>query len=231
VVAGCTTSLGLVPGVLLAPLRPAVLLAKSAGTLDVLSGGRLELGIGVGWQREEYAALDIPFAGRWTRADDTLAACRALWEQLPASVATGTVTFTRVYAAPQPTRRIPITIGAAATDATVQRIARWGDGWFPLGVDPAGLRDGVDRVRAGFIEAGRDPDSLVVRAQGIVRMRGTAVDATRMADELVELRRSGATAVWYALSPGLGVSGLAAADELLHAIAAALGPAACASIT
>ena len=77
-VAGCTKRIRLGTGVLIAALRPAVLLAKTLATLDALSGGRVDLGVGTGWQREEYQALGLPFEARGARLDDTLRACRTL---------------------------------------------------------------------------------------------------------------------------------------------------------
>src|SRR5262245_64884473 len=78
-IAGATRRVRLATGILVAPLRPAVLLAKTAASLDVLSQGRLELGVGVGWQREEFEAEGLDFAARGELLTETLAACRVLW--------------------------------------------------------------------------------------------------------------------------------------------------------
>ena len=111
--ASATTRVRLGTGILIAPLRPAVLLAKTIATLDVLSGGRVDLGVGVGWQREEYEALGVPFAGRWQRLDDTLGACRALWQDAPASFSSPTVAFDDIWCAPRPVQaRVPVWFGA-----------------------------------------------------------------------------------------------------------------------
>src|SRR4051812_18674573 len=83
--AGATKNIGLMTGILIAPLRPAALLAKTAATLHALSGGRLTLGVSTSWQSEEYAALGGPFRERGRRLDETLRACRELWSHTPAS--------------------------------------------------------------------------------------------------------------------------------------------------
>ena len=231
VIAGATSRIRLVPGVLLAPLRPAVLLAKTAATLDVLSGGRLELGIGVGWQREEYDALGVPYADRWQRADDVIAACRALWGNLPSTFESPTVSFRDVFCAPAPTQsRLPISIGAKATLATARRIAQLGDGWFPLTRDPAEIRVGVALIREAWVGAGRAPAGLGVRAQGAIRRRRDGhLDVNCMVDEVQSYRAAGATAIWYALSPGLRLRDLEEAQALASELMATIRPACAAS--
>src|SRR3954465_6149142 len=82
-IAAVTTRLRLATGVLIAPLRPAAVLAKTVATLDVMSGGRVDLGGGVGWHREEYDAVGLDFRARGRLLDETMAACRALWSELP----------------------------------------------------------------------------------------------------------------------------------------------------
>src|SRR5207249_4534477 len=150
--ASATTRVRLGTGILIAPLRPAVLLAKTIATLDVLSGGRVDLGVGVGWQREEYEALGVPFAGRWQRLDDTLGACRALWQDAPASFSSPTVAFDDIWCAPRPVQaRVPVWFGAKASETLAGRIAAVGDGWYPLGnLSPDDLRysEADERFRA-----------------------------------------------------------------------------------
>jgi probable F420-dependent oxidoreductase len=227
VIAGATSRIRLVPGVLLVPLRPAVLLAKTAATLDVLSGGRLELGVGVGWQRVEYDALGVPYADRWQRTDDTIAACRALWRDLPATFDSSTVSFGDVFCAPLPRQsRIPISIGAKATAATARRVAQLGDGWFPLTRDPDEIRVGAERMRDAWVAAGREPAVLGVRAQGAIRRgRDGRLEVPRMIDEVRAYRAAGATAIWYALSPGLRLRDLEEARALVGELADVITPA------
>src|SRR3954469_3368840 len=92
-IAGVTKRVRLATGIIIAPLRPAPVLAKTVATLDVLSGGRVDLGVGVGWQREEYDATGLDFAKRGQLLDDTIGACRELWSQLPASYTSVTGSF------------------------------------------------------------------------------------------------------------------------------------------
>jgi probable F420-dependent oxidoreductase len=164
-IAGATTRIRLGTGVLISPLRPAVLLAKIAATLDVVSGGRLDLGVGTGWQREEYEASGIPFAGRLARMDDQLRACRVLWRDAPASFESDTVRFEGIWSNPKPLQSpLPLWFGVAPTEPNARRIAELGQGWIPIYPDPAYIRDGVDRLRRAFEAARRDPAELRVRA-------------------------------------------------------------------
>jgi probable F420-dependent oxidoreductase len=164
-IAGVTSRIRLGTGVLITPLRPAVLLAKIAATLDVVSGGRLDLGVGTGWQREEYEASGIPFAGRTARMDDQLRACRVLWRDSPASFESGTVRFEGIWSNPKPLQSpLPLWFGVAPTDANARRIAELGQGWLPIYADPAFIREGVDLLRRAFENARRDPAELRVRA-------------------------------------------------------------------
>jgi probable F420-dependent oxidoreductase len=191
-IAGATSRIRLATGVLISPLRPAVLLAKIAATLDVVSGGRLDLGVGTGWQREEYEASGIPFAGRAARMDDQLRACRVLWRDAPASFESPTVRFEGIWSNPKPLQTpLPLWFGVAPTEANAARIAELGQGWVPIYPDPAFIRTGVDLVRRAFEAARRDPAELRVRsttpvtfgAKGVGDLDAalTAVDAARAA--------------------------------------------------
>jgi probable F420-dependent oxidoreductase len=168
VLAGATTRVRLGTGVLIAPLRPALLLAKSAATLDVLSGGRLDLGVGNGWQREEFTDPGGPFIGRTARMEDVLRACRTIWTQEPpVTVELPTVAVRDLWCEPRPRQPggIPIWFGSAANDTTARRIAELGDGWLPIGASTADeLAPGIELLRAAFRDAGRDPAALGVRA-------------------------------------------------------------------
>ena len=208
-IAAVTSRVRLATGILITPLRTPASLAKSVATLDALSGGRVDLGVGVGWQREEYAVAGVPWEERWGRLDDGLRACRALWSASPASFTSPSVSFEEIWCEPRPTQdRLPLWLGAKATEKNCARVADWGDGWMPLeartGSDE--LFDGIARLRGAFATAGRSPDELRVRA-GMPFVRGddgfdfpaTREAALRLADAgvthfSVNLRRSIASA-------------------------------------
>lgn len=165
-----TSRIRLSTGILIAPLRPAALLAKQVATLDALSGGRVDLGVGVGWQKEEYDAQGLPFADRGLLLEETVAACRALWTDLPASYEGKTVSFTETFCSPQPAQpRLPVWFGGSLSDRMLRRVVALGDGWIPImGATADDVRDGAARIAAA---TGRRIDvqsraSTVVGADG-----------------------------------------------------------------
>jgi len=164
--AGATRRIRLATAVLVAPLRPALLLAKSLATLDALSGGRVDLGVGIGWQAEEFAASGVRFEARAARMDDVLRACRVLWRDAPASFQSPTVSFDDLWCIPRPLQPggVPIWFGVAPTPRNVARVVEMGVGWMPVGTDVDALAHGVRVLRDAFAAAGRDPVSLGVRA-------------------------------------------------------------------
>jgi probable F420-dependent oxidoreductase len=133
-IAGVTERVRLATGILITPLRPAVLLAKSTATLDAVSGGRLDLGVGLGWQREEYRAAGVPWATRQTRFEDQLRACRALWtEEPPVTFTSETASFGPTWCEPRPLQRpIPLWFGTAATGRNLDLMRELGTGWMPI---------------------------------------------------------------------------------------------------
>ena len=166
-IASATNNIRLSTSVLISPLRPPVLLAKMIATLDQLSHGRVDLGVGVGWQREEYDALQVPFEKRGQRLVDQLRACQTLWRDCPASFESETISFDNVYCRPAPaqTGGVPLWFGMAPSETNCQRIAELGVGWLPILVDPVAIGEGVQALREAFSAAGRDPSELQVRAQ------------------------------------------------------------------
>lgn len=203
-IAGATERVRLGTGVLIAPLRPALLLAKTAATLDVLSGGRLDLGVGTGWQREEFTDRGQPFRGRTERLDDTVRACRALWTQPPpVSFESPTVTFSELWCEPRPRQAggIPVWFGGGPTEPIARRIAALGDGWLPVGVRSfEDLIVGIEKIRAAYRAAGRDPAGLGVRAGIAVATRDDGrLDLTRTLEDVPRLANAGVTLISLSL--------------------------------
>lgn len=167
VIAGATTTIQLSQGVLIAPLRSAVLLAKQAATLDRLSAGRLVLGVGSGWQREEYAASGIPFGARTLRLVEQIKAMKTLWRDAPAEFHGETVSFERIYCKPFPTRPtgIPVWVGIDASAAHIEWMAEIADGWIPIEQDPAAYAPAIQALRRRVEARARDPRHFAVRAQ------------------------------------------------------------------
>ena len=186
--AAATSSIGLATGVLLLPEHNPVLLAKQAATLDVLSGGRLTLGVGIGWSREEFAALGVPFAGRARRTAEYVAALRTLWRDDVASFAGEFVALDAVRVNPKPHggRPIPVVVGGNS-DAALRRAAAWGDGWYGFNLDgPGEVADRLARLDALCREARREP-AAVTRAVALREPRegDVAALADLGVDELV----------------------------------------------
>lgn len=150
-IAGATSTVRLATGIVIAPLRSAPVLAKTVATLDAIFGGRVDLGVGVGWQREEYDASGLDFAARGQLLDDTIGACRALWSQSPASYKSATVSFDDVFCSPQPAQeRLPVWFSGTMSARTVRRVTELGDGWIPImGASLNDIRSGAERLRAG----------------------------------------------------------------------------------
>jgi probable F420-dependent oxidoreductase len=163
--AAVTERVRLSTGILIAPLRPAALLAKTVATLDVLSGGRVDLGVGTGWQPAEFAALGVDHAARGQILTDTIGACRALWQDLPATFSSSTVSFADTFCAPRPVQeRVPVWFSGTLTERNLRRIVELGDGWIPImGSTPDDVRAGARRLRSAFAHAGRSIGSLHVQ--------------------------------------------------------------------
>jgi probable F420-dependent oxidoreductase len=140
--AAASSRIGVATGVLLLPEHNPVVVAKQAASLDRLSGGRLTLGVGVGWSREEFDALAVPFEHRAARTAEYAAAMRTLWRDDIASFSGEFVGFDSIRVNPKPvrSRRIPIVVGGNS-DAALRRAAAWGDGWYGFNLD------GVAEVR------------------------------------------------------------------------------------
>jgi probable F420-dependent oxidoreductase len=163
-VASTTTSLRLATGILILPQRNPVVLAKELATLDHLSGGRVELGIGVGWLREEFDALGVPWERRGARTDEYVAAMRALWAGDGASFDGEFASFSRVSSNPKPAQgTIPIVVGGHSR-AAAERAGRLGDGFVPGKGSPAELAEMIDIVRQTAAAHDREPSAIEITA-------------------------------------------------------------------
>lgn len=158
-VAAHTERLRLATGILILPQRNPGVLAKELSTLDEVSGGRVELGIGVGWLREEFDALGIPFEGRGRRTDEYVEVMRTLWSGNHVSHQGEFMSFDGVSLNPKPVRgTVPIHIGGH-TEVAARRAGRIGDGFFP---GEGEIDDLLETMRRSAEEAGRDPADIEV---------------------------------------------------------------------
>lgn len=208
-----TSTLGLATGVLVLPNHHPVVLAKRVATVNVLSGGRIRLAVGMGWLREEIEACGAPFEARGARADEQLDVLRLLWSDHPegADFHGEFFEFTDAACYPKPVSPIPVHIGGHSK-AAARRAGRRGDGFQPLGVAGAALVELITIMRNSAEQAGRDPDALELSLGHLV----TKVDADR-AGRLAEL---GAHRAILAMPP---VAGLEEAKDMLSACAERLG--------
>lgn len=162
--AATTTRIRLGTAVLLAALRRPAVLAKQVSTLDVLSGGRVDLGVGVGWQREEYEAAGLPFERRGRLLDHTLEVCNALWTQQRSSYRSPELSFVKIHLMPKPVQvgGVPIWVSGTVNDAVARRLSKFGRGWIPWGPavsDPAGA---IAAMKDKIADLGGDPVDLQV---------------------------------------------------------------------
>jgi probable F420-dependent oxidoreductase len=232
-VAAVTKKLRFVTSVMVVPHRPAVLTAKILATIDVLSKGRLTLGIGAGWLKEEFEALEVPdFAARGRVTDEYIAAFKVLWTQAEPSFAGEFVRFSGITMEPKPpqTPHPPIWVGGESGPA-VRRAAKLGDAWYPIGTNPSHPLDSLPRYQGGIARLhkaaaaiGRDPKSVGLSYR--VARHGAALAAT--ADDGERRLFSGASAEIAAdlrALKGLGVASVdfsfagATVDEVLATMA------------
>jgi probable F420-dependent oxidoreductase len=209
-IASVTQTVRLATGILIAPLRPAAVLAKTVATLDVLSAGRVDLGVGVGWQREEYDAHGLDFAGRGQRLTDTIGACRALWSQLPASYSSESTSFEDTFCSPQPVQhRLPVWFSGTLNERNLRRIVDLGDGWIPImGATLDDVRDGAQRLAAAI----ERPITIQAPAP-IARAADRTVDLAATMGGVPDLLAAGATDIYVNIA-SLAASPAAAPDAL-----------------
>ena len=210
--AAVTTSLELVTGILILPQRQTVLVAKQAAEVDLLSGGRLRLGIGLGWNAVEYEALGEDFSNRGKRSEEQVDLMRTLWTEQ-------TVTYHGTYhqvtgagLAPLPIQRpIPVWFGASSPRAC-RRAGRLGNGWFPMVGPGPKLEQALQEVAQAAREAGRDPAQIAM--EGRVSWNGND-------DDLAGGLRVWADAGASHVSINTMGAGLASVDDHLRALTSA----------
>ncbi len=186
--AAASNRINLATGVLLLPEHNPVVVAKQAASLDRLSGGRLTLGVGVGWSKEEFEALGVPFAHRGARTAEYVAAMRTLWRDDVASFDGKFAGFDSIRVNPKPVRdrRIPVVAGGNS-DPALRRVAAWADGWYGFNLDGiAAVRASIDKLELLCAESGRDRAELRL-AVALVRpqVRDVAALGELGVDELV----------------------------------------------
>jgi probable F420-dependent oxidoreductase len=202
-VAATTTRIRLGTAVLLAALRRPVVLAKQLATLDTLSGGRVDLGVGVGWQREEYEAAGLSFERRGRLLDHTLEVCHTLWTQQRAGYSSPELSFSAIHQMPKPLQPggIPIWVSGTVNAAVARRLSRFGTGWIPWGPAITDLAGAVPAMRRAIADAGGDPSDLRVQgaaalkkgADGSIDVRASVAPVPRqLAAGATDIRFSGA---------------------------------------
>ncbi|SDD13072.1 TIGR03619 family F420-dependent LLM class oxidoreductase [Rhodococcus tukisamuensis] len=198
-VAAVTERTRLGVSVLIATVRPPALLAKQLATLDALSGGRVSIGLGVGWQEAEYNAVGMPFDARFGRMEDTVRACRELWTRAPATFTGREFAFEDFHSLPFPVQeRVPVLFGFGPSKRNFGRIARVADGWTVNPTDMASFPQDVALLRECFAEHGRDP--LSPRIQVSVtpeRTVGGEVDLDATGEQALRWHDAGATVVVF----------------------------------
>lgn len=210
-VAGHTDRIRLGTATVCAPFTAPALLAKAMTSLDVLSGGRLTVGLGIGWMRQEYAAAGVPFERRGARMEEYLRCLEALWTQDPVEFAGEFYAVPRAHTGPPPVQRPhpPVLLGGMAAPA-LRRAGRLAQGWISSSrQDPSRIGGCVETVRAGAREAGRDPEAVRILLRGVVDLldddpgeQRRPLQGTReqVLDDLAALRGQGVTEVFLDLN-------------------------------
>lgn len=196
-VAAVTERMKLSTGIMLSPLRNATVLAKQLTTIDHLSAGRVEIGVGVGWQRIDYEAEGTPLQGRFGRMVEIAEACREIWTNVPASYHGKHVNFDNVYSFPLPVQSggIPQWFGLGASPRSVERMARAADGWAPLQVGWDVVAETVPKIKERMAQLGRDPSAFGVRLQVIPVVNDGVVDLDATLATIPTLLAAGATVI------------------------------------
>ncbi len=186
-VAAQTDALELVTGILVLPQRQTALVAKQAAEVDLLSGGRLRLGVGLGWNEVEYEALGEDFHNRGARIEAQILLLRQLWSEPVVNVHDGWHTINHAGINPLPGRRIPIWMGGMH-EQVLRRAARLADGWFPQVTPSDEARSVISRLYAYLRDEGREPAAFGIEA----RINIGRADASRQMERAMWWRDMGA---------------------------------------
>ena len=213
------TTLELVTGIIILPQRQTVLVAKQAAEVDLLTTGKLRLGVGIGWNAVEYEALGQDFSNRGKRLGEQITVMRRLWTEPSVSFTGDYATLTGAGIAPLPVQRpIPVWFGAASPPA-LRRAGTMGDGWFPMMAPGAKLDDAVAVVHDAARAAGRDPGVLGMEGRiDFLDSAGPGGDDQLVA-KAAGWRAAGATH----LSLNTMRAGLATVDDHIKAVTTAFG--------
>jgi probable F420-dependent oxidoreductase len=207
------TSLELVTSIVILPQRQTVLVAKQAAEIDLLTQGKLRLGVGLGWNEVEYEALGQNFSDRGVRLAEQVALLRRLWTETSVTVAGEHEHVTGAGIAPLPVQRpIPVWIGARA-DVALRRAGRIADGWFPMEQPGAALARSTAIVHGAAVEAGRDPSTLGMEG----RINVGSESSSPIDQQIAAWRDAGATH----LSFNTMRAGFSTVDEHIAALASA----------
>lgn len=195
-VGAITSRVRLGTGILLAALRRPVVLAKTAATIDVLTKGRLDLGVGVGWQREEYDAAGLDFEDRGRLLDHTLEVCQALWRGGATEYDAPELSFSHIHQAPTPVQQggVPFWISGTVNQRVVRRLASFGSGWIPWGPAARDAAAGLAELRQAFDKAGVEMPALQVQGTlPVVKDGDGNVDLDRTMEQVPALVTAGIT--------------------------------------
>ena len=206
-VAALTDRVRLGTNILIAALRRPVTLAKQLATMDVLSGGRIDLGVGVGWQEEEYQAAGLDFAGRGALLDQTLEVSGRLWREQAAAYSGPGLEFARIHQMPKPLQPggVPVWVSGTVNPRAMARLARFGAGWIPWGDDADDVAAGIARMRAAVEGLGRDPAGIgVVGNAPPVRRTDAGYDLDPAIGAVPALVAAGVTDVRVTIAPPRG---------------------------
>jgi probable F420-dependent oxidoreductase len=196
VLCGMTSRVRLGTNILIAALRRPVVLAKAAATLDVLSGGRLDLGVGIGWQREEYEAAGLDFGSRGRQLDLTLEVCQTLWREPRANIDLDGLAFEAIHMMPKPVQPggVPLWVSGRVNERVARRLARFGSGWIPWGEDAADLPTSIPRMRDAVAAADGDADAIQVAGTlPTVRREDRSIDLDATMERVHPLVEAGVT--------------------------------------